>query len=65
MNDGRVLAVRGEERLERLLPVGGEAFRSAEAKQAGELLAEFLSPLLELPADAWTFDQLVYEVVAR
>ena len=60
-----VLAVRGDERLEGLVPVGGETFRAAEARQAGELLVEFLSPLLELPADAWTFDQVVYEVVAR
>ncbi|HEY5656271.1 MAG TPA: hypothetical protein VIY27_00635 [Myxococcota bacterium] len=60
-----VVALRGDRELDRLVPTRGTAFRTAEAEGAGGLLAELLAPLLELPADAWTFDQTVYEILTR
>ena len=60
-----VVALRGGRTLDGLLPVGGRTFRAADSQGAGQLLAEMLSPLMELPADEWSFDQVVYEVLAR
>jgi hypothetical protein len=60
-----VVAVRGDRELGGLSPASGEAFRATEANGAGVLLADLLSPLFDLPADAWTFDQASYEVLAR
>jgi hypothetical protein len=60
-----VVALRGNRSLEGLLPTSGRAFREADARGAGMLLADLLTPLSELPSDAWAFDQVVYEVLAR
>jgi hypothetical protein len=60
-----VVALRGERALDGLVPAKGSAFRAVEANGAGQLLAELLGPLLDLPADAWSFDQAVYEILAR
>lgn len=60
-----VVALRGDRTLGGMLPASGAAFRSVEASGAGQLLADLLSPLLDLPADEWTFDQVVYEVLER
>jgi hypothetical protein len=60
-----VVALRGERRLTRFAPASRTVFHAVDANGAGELLADLLAPLIELPADAWTFDQAVYEVLAR
>ena len=60
-----VLALRDEYRLHSVLPASGERFRAVAAEGAGHLLADLLAPLADLPADAWTFDQIAYEVLAR
>ncbi len=60
-----VVSLRGDRRLRGLVPARGEAFRATEASGAGHLLADLLSPLADLPPDAWTFDQIAYEVRAR
>jgi len=60
-----VVALRGERALDRLVPASGSTFRAVDSRGASQLLAELLQPLLELPADAWTFDQSVYEILAR
>ena len=60
-----VVALRGGRTLDGLLPAGGRIFRASDSQGAGQLLAEMLSPLMELPADEWSFDQVVYEVLAR
>ena len=60
-----VVALRGGRTLDGLLPAGGRTFRASDSQGAGQLLAEMLSPLMELPADEWSFDQVVYEVLAR
>ena len=60
-----VVALRGDRTLGELVPASGSAFRTAQADAAGQLLADVLGPLLELPADAWSFDQTVYEVLSR
>ena len=60
-----VLALRGDEALDEPLPAQGEIFVSTDARGAGGLFAELMAPLLELPPDAWTFDQVAYEVLAR
>jgi hypothetical protein len=60
-----VVALRGERALDRLVPASGSTFRAVDSRGASQLLAERLQPLLELPADAWTFDQSVYEILAR
>lgn len=60
-----VVALRGDRALDGLVPAKGSTFRAVESSGAGQLLADLLGPLLELPADAWTFDQAVYEILAR
>jgi hypothetical protein len=60
-----LVALRGERALDGLVPAKGSTFRAVESSGAGQLLADLLGPLLELPADAWTFDQAVYEILAR
>ena len=60
-----VVALRGDRSLGGLVPASGSAFRTAQREAAGQLLADVLGPLLELPADAWSFDQTVYEVLSR
>jgi len=60
-----VVALREGRTLDGLVPARGQAFRASDSQGAGQLLAELLSPLLELPADEWSFDQVVYEVFAR
>ena len=60
-----LVALRGDRALDGLVPAKGSTFRAVEANGAGQLLADLLGPLLELPADAWTFDQAVYEILAR
>jgi hypothetical protein len=60
-----VVALRGDRALDGLVPAKGSTFRAVEAGGAGQLLADLLGPLLDLPADAWTFDQAVYEILAR
>ena len=60
-----VVALRGERSLTRFAPASRTAFHAVDANGAGELLADLLAPLIELPPDAWTFDQAVYEVLAR
>lgn len=60
-----VVALRGDRALDGLVPAKGSTFRAVEASGAGQLLADLLGPLLELPADAWTFDQAIYEILAR
>ena len=59
------VALRGGHTLENLLPARGDAFRASDASGAGQLLADLLTPLSELPPDSWAFDQVVYEVYAR
>ncbi len=60
-----VVALRGERVLRGLKPSSDESFLTVEATGAGHLLADLLSPLAKLPPDAWTFDQVAYEVLAR
>jgi hypothetical protein len=60
-----VVALRGDRTLGGLVPASGSAFRTAQGDAAGQLLADVLGPLLELPADAWSFDQTVYQVLRR
>ena len=60
-----VVALRGDRELAGLAPTRGQALVVVEASGAGALLAELMTPLIELPADAWTFDQVTYEVLAR
>lgn len=60
-----VVALRGDRSLDGLIPTSGKVFRESDAQGAGGLLAELLAPLSELPSDAWAFDQVVYEVLAR
>jgi hypothetical protein len=60
-----VVALRGDRALDGLVPAKGSTFRAVESSGAGQLLADLLAPLLELPADAWTFDQAVYEILDR
>ncbi len=60
-----VVALRGERTLDGLIPASGKVFRDSDADGAGGLLAELLTPLSELPSDAWAFEQVVYEVLAR
>lgn len=60
-----VVALRGDRSLDGLLPLGGQVFRAADSDDAGQLLADLLSPLMELRADEWSFDQVVYEVLKR
>lgn len=60
-----VVALRGDRALDGLVPAKGSTFRAVEASGAGQLLADLLGPLLDLPADAWTFDQAVYEILSR
>lgn len=60
-----VVALRGGRRLENLFPASGETFRSADSGGAMALASEFLSPLLSLPAEDWTFDQRVYSITRR
>jgi hypothetical protein len=60
-----VVALRGDRSLDGLIPASGKVFRDSDAQGAGRLLAELLAPLAELPSDAWAFDQVVYEVLAR
>ncbi len=60
-----VLALRGRRTLDSVRPRSGDDFRVAEANAAGALLADLLEPLLEIPADDWSFDQVIYEVVKR
>ncbi len=60
-----VVALRGDHSLQSLVPASGTAFHSVEASGAGALLADLLAPLVDVPADDWTFDQVVYEVLAR
>lgn len=61
-----VVALRGRRRLADLVPAAGGdalgAFRSAEGSDAMALASDFLSPLLSIPAEDWTFDQLVYSI---
>ena len=59
------VALRGGYTLENLMPARGDAFRASDASGAGQLLADLLTPLSELPPDSWAFDQIVYEVYAR
>jgi hypothetical protein len=40
----------------------GEFFETMEAKGAGSLLENYLSPLMRLPADQWAFAQIAYEI---
>ena len=51
--------------LDSIKPRSGESFRQVEADGAGHLIADLLEPLLDIPTSEWTFDQIVYEVVAR
>lgn len=60
-----VVALRGDRRLHGLSPSRGKRFRAVEAQGAGKLLDDLLSPLADLPLEAWTFDQVAYEVLAR
>ena len=60
-----LVALRGDRALDGLVPAKGSTFHAVEASGAGQLLADLLGPLLDLPADAWTFDQAVYEILAR
>ncbi len=60
-----VVALRGNRTLDGVMPRGEKAFLDADAQGAGHLLADLLTPLSELPADSWAFDQVVYEVYAR
>ena len=60
-----VVALRGRRRLDDLFPASGATFRQAEGGQAMALASEFLSPLLSMPAEDWTFDQLVYTIEGR
>lgn len=60
-----VVALRGRRTLDSIKPRSGESFRQVEANDSGRLLADLLQPLLDIPSDDWTFDQVVYEVVAR
>ena len=60
-----VVALRGDRRLDALVPASGDTFRAVEARGVGQLLSDLLAPLADLPPDEWTFDQVVYEVVDR
>jgi hypothetical protein len=60
-----VVALRGGQRLDNLMPAAGKSFRDSDAQGAGGLLAELLTPLSDLPPDSWAFDQVVYEVYSR
>lgn len=60
-----VVALRGDHRIDDLMPAAGKSFRDADAQGAGGLLAELLTPLSNLPPDSWAFDQVVYEVYSR
>lgn len=57
-----VVALRGQGRLRGLFPAAGETYRSASPNDTMRLASEFLSPLLGLPAEDWTFDQVVYSI---
>jgi hypothetical protein len=60
-----VVALKGRRTLDSIKPRSGESFRQVEADGAGHLLADLLEPLLDIPLSEWTFDQIVYEVVAN
>jgi hypothetical protein len=60
-----VIALRGARKLEGFRPQSGQSFHTVEAQGTGRLLADLLAPLLEIPSDDWSFDQVVYEVVQR
>ena len=60
-----VVALRGRRTLDSIKPHSGESFRQVEADGAGQLIADLLEPLLDIPTSDWTFDQIVYEVVAH
>jgi hypothetical protein len=60
-----VVALRGDHRLDNLMPLAGKSFRDSDAQGAGGLLADLLTPLADLPPERWAFDQLVYEVYSR
>ncbi len=60
-----VVALKGRRTLDSIKPRSGESFRQVEANDTGRLLADLLQPLLDIPSEDWTFDQVVYEVVAR
>lgn len=60
-----VVALKGRLTLDSFEPRSGESFRQVEASDTGHLLADLLQPLLDIPSDDWSFDQIVYEVTAR
>ncbi len=59
-----VVALRGNRRLEAPRPAAGAAFVVAEGDDAFRVASEFLSPLLSIPAEDWTFAQQVYSISA-
>jgi len=60
-----VVALKGRRTLDSIKPQSGESFRQVEANESGRLVADLLQPLLDIPSSDWTFDQVVYEVMAR
>ena len=57
-----ILAMRGSRRLESLFPASGDDFLQSDSGGAMGLASDFLSPLLNVPAEDWTFDQIVYSI---
>jgi hypothetical protein len=58
------IALRNNRTLTGIAPTHRRESRTVEASGSGALLADFLLPLADLPANDWTFDQITYEVLA-
>lgn len=60
-----VVALKGRRTLDSISPSGQDNFRQVDANDSGSLIADLLEPLLDIPSNEWSFDQLVYEVERR